>query len=71
LSAVLKPRIVVGVRKGRKAWEVWVQTPDGRDFLLKSNRSFSDAARAARKEVRWWQGQGYPVVVTGLERSEK
>ncbi|MDI6825476.1 MAG: hypothetical protein QME87_14180 [Bacillota bacterium] len=68
MSAVMfKPRVWVMVRRGKKGYGVYVQTPDGREFLLKTHKGFSEAARSARKEARWWEGQGYPVSLVGLE----
>lgn len=51
----------IWVCRGRRGWEVWVETPDGRDFLRGARRSAGEALRLAGKEAGWWRSHGYSV----------
>ncbi|MEW6049120.1 MAG: hypothetical protein AB1609_22065 [Bacillota bacterium] len=51
----------IWVRPGNRGWEVYVETPDGREFLRGTRRSRVEARRLAEREARWWQRFNLPV----------
>jgi len=53
--------VCISVRPGGRGWEVYVETPDGREFLRGARRSRAEALRLAEREARWWQRFNLPV----------